>query len=214
MCSVIKHVKKDNDDAQCQIIYEASDVNESLIKMWKEFQAKSFVKLEEAVTKQFFEDLKYDPASSSLKGFVGHVCTFAGLYFQHYETRYSGMKELNNKYDEFKMISKMLEHVHFSMRSYDDIPASLSRYVIYCDPPYAKHSRYYNENNTRRKFDNQAFWYWCILMSKNNIVLVSEFSIPEFVDHNVILERQYHTQYSKSSSMTSEKLYHVVGVKV
>jgi DNA adenine methylase len=45
--------------------------------------------------------------------------------------------------------------------------------LIYCDPPYAKTTKYSSD------FDSSKFWDWVREMSKDNIVLVSECQAPD-----------------------------------
>lgn len=46
--------------------------------------------------------------------------------------------------------------------------------VIYCDPPYSGSSVGYCKN-----FDSEKFYDWCRSVSKNNIVFISEYSMPD-----------------------------------
>ena len=58
--------------------------------------------------------------------------------------------------------------------------SKLKNFVIYCDPPYKddKSSYYFDEENNRLSFDHIVFWKWCLKMSKNNIIFVSEYKCP------------------------------------
>ena len=49
----------------------------------------------------------------------------------------------------------------------------LKNCVIYCDPPYAEGIGY------KANFNHTMFWEWVRLISKNNIVLVSEYNAPD-----------------------------------
>ena len=46
--------------------------------------------------------------------------------------------------------------------------------VIYCDPPYRDTTKY-----ATGSFDYGRFYAWCKDMAKNNIVLISEYWIPD-----------------------------------
>ena len=46
--------------------------------------------------------------------------------------------------------------------------------VIYCDPPYRDTTKYATGN-----FDYEKFYRWCKDMAKNNIVLISEYWMPD-----------------------------------
>jgi DNA adenine methylase len=63
--------------------------------------------------------------------------------------------------------------INFKNCSFKDIKSTISGYVIYCDPPYRDTTKYVTE-----KFPYDEFYDWCREMSKNNIVLVSEYNMP------------------------------------
>ena len=45
--------------------------------------------------------------------------------------------------------------------------------VVYCDPPY-KGTKYYGE-----EFEHEEFYDWCRGVADKNIVLISEYQMPE-----------------------------------
>lgn len=45
---------------------------------------------------------------------------------------------------------------------------------MYCDPPYEIRSRYYDEYNNKLDFDWNEFWEFCVMLSHNNVVVISE----------------------------------------
>ena len=47
-------------------------------------------------------------------------------------------------------------------------------YVIYCDPPYRGTTKY-----ATKEFPYDEFYDWCREMSKDNIVLISEYNMPD-----------------------------------
>jgi len=49
----------------------------------------------------------------------------------------------------------------------------LNNYVIYCDIPY------YGTTKYKDSFPYEEFYNWCVDVSKNNIVLISEYHMPE-----------------------------------
>jgi site-specific DNA-adenine methylase len=50
----------------------------------------------------------------------------------------------------------------------------IKNYVIYCDIPYKNTTSYSTE-----KFPYDKFYKWCIEMSENNTVLISEYDMPK-----------------------------------
>ena len=55
--------------------------------------------------------------------------------------------------------------------------------VIYCDPPYRGTTKY-----SKHEFPYEEFYEWCRRMSKDNIVLISEYNMPE--DFKCIWEKK------------------------
>ena len=49
----------------------------------------------------------------------------------------------------------------------------IKNYVIYCDIPYRRATKYATKN-----FPYEEFYQWAIEMSKHNIVLISEYDMP------------------------------------
>lgn len=57
--------------------------------------------------------------------------------------------------------------------SWDYTKVKIKNAVIYCDPPYQNTTKY-----STRDFNYREFWQWCRDMSKDNIVLISEYNAP------------------------------------
>ena len=68
---------------------------------------------------------------------------------------------------------KNLQNIKFKCCSYIEINKNIKDFVIYCDPPYKGTLKYTTD------FDYDEFYKWCKEMSKNNIVLISEYWMPE-----------------------------------
>ena len=156
--------------------YKAGDQNKSLIMMWQATQ-KGW-KPPITKSKQEFEHLKYNKKSSAVKGFIGHVSTFRGIYFGTYFTGFTNSR-VKNSSKKVSDIGTKLKNVTFNNGVYTQFN-NLKNYIIYCDPPYEKtHQLYYNEEMKKLKFDSEQFWNWCRKMSKNNIVFVSSYNAPK-----------------------------------
>ena len=100
-----------------------------------------------------------------------------------------------------------LERLQVTSLSYDeiDIPDGA---VVYCDPPYhACDKRLYD--GTAKAFDNNAFYDWCVSVSKTNPIFISEYSIEDD-RFEIVAEKQKMTSMSqKKSSIVTERLYTV-----
>ena len=100
-----------------------------------------------------------------------------------------------------------LESLQVTSLSYDeiDIPDGA---VVYCDPPYhACDKRLYD--GTAKAFDHNAFYDWCVSVSKTNPIFISEYSIEDD-RFEVVAEKQKMTYMSwKTAFNVTERLYTV-----
>ena len=100
-----------------------------------------------------------------------------------------------------------LESLQVTSLSYDeiDIPDGA---VVYCDPPYhACNKSLYD--GTAKAFDHNAFYDWCVSVSKTNPIFISEYSIEDD-RFEVVAEKQKMTYMSsKKSFVVTERLYTV-----
>ena len=167
MCGVYQHIPWLFQDHKPKMKYKAGDINKSVIMMWQEAQ-KGWVPPVECDQNKF-NRLRGDGQSSAEKGFLGHACTFRGIYYITFDNR------TNLKYSSDKVckLSKQMEIVEFKTNSYDKY-SRLKNYILYCDPPYTTSSRYYDEHKQLIKFSHDQFYTWVDRMSKHNLVFISE----------------------------------------
>lgn len=71
-----------------------------------------------------------------------------------------------------------LDFINKDYKEFSDIENS----IIYLDPPYKNTSKVYKHNNLNYK----EFYRWCKDMSKDNIVLISGYHMPD--DFEVVYE--------------------------
>lgn len=164
-CGVLCHMTDDS-----SITVSAGDANPSLIMMWKEL-CEGWVPSLETVTRERYLELKGNGMSSPEKGFLGHIVSYGGLYFKTFTD--SLVERLPSSRKNLVQKSRDLRNVEFSEGDYRQF-GNLTGCVIFCDPPYAKNSRYFDEYNRVRRFDTESFWEWCIEMSAHNIIVVNE----------------------------------------
>ena len=100
-----------------------------------------------------------------------------------------------------------LERLQVASLSYDeiDIPDGA---VVYCDPPYhACDKTLYG--GTAKAFDHNAFYDWCVSVSKTNPIFISEYSIEDD-RFEIVAEKQKMTSMSwKTAFNVTERLYTV-----
>ena len=99
-----------------------------------------------------------------------------------------------------------LERLKITSLSYDeiDIPDDA---VVYCDPPYHASDNSLYEGTAR--FDHNAFYDWCVRVSKTNPIFISEYSIEDD-RFEIVAEKQKLTRLASSKSFNvTERLYTV-----
>ena len=99
-----------------------------------------------------------------------------------------------------------LERLQVTSLSYDeiDIPDDA---VVYCDPPYHACDKTLYEGTAR--FDHNAFYDWCVRVSKTNPIFISEYSIEDD-RFEIVAEKQKMTSMSsKTAFNVTERLYSV-----
>jgi len=129
------------------------------------------------ISEETFNEIKNSQQNypDYLLGYIGFQLTFGSMWMGSYRRDKIGKR----KYDEeaFKNVAKQannLKDIKFKNISYRNInPDKLNGWVIYCDPPYKGTIKYKVE-----EFDYLYFYEWCKRLAKNNIVLISEYSMP------------------------------------
>jgi site-specific DNA-adenine methylase len=202
MLGVYRHIPDLFEDTH-KLKYKAGDINESVIEMWKASQ--QGLSPPNSVSKERYEKLKKSKIPSAEKGFVGHHCSFGGIYFKRFREERCKGSIYKNGITNLQNITEKIKDVKFRSGSYTKF-SNLKGYIIYCDPPYAKYNNYYNIDNKIIRFDNDKFWDWVREMSKNNIIFVSEYSAPKGIKS--VLNIETSTSYGQGGKVKNiEKLY-------
>jgi len=151
---------------------KAYDKCKDLILLWKEVKAGTF-KYPKNVSERTWKRYKRDPTPSAMRAFVGFGCSFGGTWFEGYIGNYDSTSvkaSIRGLYKKEEYVKKI---THIGHKDYNKI--NLKGYLIYCDPPY-KNTRGYRASG---KFNSEEFWDIVRQWSKNNIVIVSEFTAPK-----------------------------------
>ena len=181
------------------------DNNEYLIAFWQEIQKEWNPLADITMSKEFYTQVK-DNKDSYPKHIVA-LCGLCATYNAKWFGGYAGIVHTKidtyrNYYDEaVRNVLKQKEFiadVSYDCKSYEDI--DIKGALIYCDPPYEGTTKYKDD------FDHKAYWSWVRKMSKDNIVLCSEYQAPE--DFECIWTKELTTTLDKSSrSKAVEKLF-------
>lgn len=111
-------------------------------------------------------------------GLVGFCATFGNKWFNGYARNSKDDlygKRVQQSINNIKKQSPLLHDIKFECMDFRNIDKALfNNSLIYCDIPYKNSSKY-----TTGEFPYEEFYEWCIDMSKNNIVLISEYDMPD-----------------------------------
>lgn len=111
-------------------------------------------------------------------GLVGFCATFGAKYFGGYarakSDKFAGEKTCM-AIKNLKKQAPNLQNIKFLNKSFTELPKDkIKGYVIYCDPPYRNTTKYKTE-----KFPYEEFYKWCKELSIHNVVLISEYNMPD-----------------------------------
>ena len=117
-------------------------------------------------------------------GLVGFGATFSARYFEGYARSFKADKitprDMPN--ESIRNIEKQRENltdIIFKCIPFEKVSTrTCNNLVIYCDIPY-KVEKYNDKKYYRNTFNYDKFYKWCKEMSRNNIVLISEYNMPE-----------------------------------
>lgn len=183
------------------------DNNEYLISFWKEIQDgwNPFESI--SMTKELYEKIKSEKESfpKEVVALAGFCATYNAKWFGGYagivQTK---IVTFRNYYEEavrnvLKQRKSLLD-VKYRHCDYRDI--QVSEALIYCDPPYEGTIQY------KDIFSHLEYWEWVKKVSKNNIVLCSEYNAPD--GFKSVWERNLTTTIDKNSrSVVTEKIFKV-----
>lgn len=168
----------------------ASDYNEDLIIMWQALKDGWMPPDNYKVDQNYYYSL-FDKERSPLRTFILFSCSFGGgwkntiarankgfldphLYYNR------GRRSLNLKWENIKNAN-----CQFAFCSYENYKTTdYTNTIFYCDSPYRNTIGY---KGSKEKFDHNKFDEWCRGMSKNNLVIISEYNMP--TDFEAIFEK-------------------------
>lgn len=149
----------------------ASDANEALITLYKALQS-GWVPPSDVSQEAYDAYKSKQDLSDPMTAFVGFGCSFGGKWFGGLARSGERNYAANAKNSLMKQLPK-IQSVRFKHQPYGNI--NVSGCLIYCDPPYANTTGY----GAVGQFDSEQFWQTMREWSKNNTVVVSEYTAPE-----------------------------------
>lgn len=142
-------------------------------------------------------------------GLVGFCASYNGKWFGGYANEVkTKIGTVRNYTDEaicnLKKQAANLKDVEFSCRTFQECNTAIHNFVIYCDPPYRDTTKYATDD-----FPYDEFYDWCRQLAKHNVVLVSEYWMPD--DFECIWQGKLKcTLDNASRTDKSEKLYRCI----
>lgn len=184
------------------------DTHKYLIALLQQAQKDTSV-FPDTFDEQLYKDVREHMESKYEDWFIGLVgfCSFGGKWFGGYPRAFKndGITPRDMPNEIIRNLKKQAPNLHgvtFRYRDFCTInPEKVSGYVIYCDPPYRGTTKYATDS-----FPYDEFYDWCRAMSENNVVLISEYWMPD--DFECIWEGKLKCTLDKNSrSNKVEKLY-------
>lgn len=188
-----------------------SDAHPDLVALLQAAQA-GWVPERLVVDEAEYNALKASTDSSARRGLVGFGQSYSGKWFGGYarDTKPKSEDYLGGSWRSLvKKVNKLPPNTSILHKAYLDYkPDSHRNDVFYLDPPYAGTTGYAGTD----RFDHEVFWAWAQALAKRNDVLVSEYTIPEHVAHEVLWSADmYGDMRKKDRSPRPEKLVRVCG---
>lgn len=180
------------------------DYNKYLIAMWKSLQSGWLPP--QHISKEKYEAIRNnkDGYNDDLVAIAGFCATYNAKWFGGYAgIVHTKAGTIRNYYDEsVRNIQKQLpkvQDVEFKHMCYTDLK-DIKNALIYCDPPYQNTTGYQNV------IDYVQYWNWVREISKDNVVLCSEYNAPD--DFVCIYQKTLTTTLDKNSRKKGvEKLF-------
>lgn len=193
-----------------KINYYASDINKDLILLY------NYLKHNEIpnnlfISRKQYESLKTEK-SSVIRAIAGIVYSYGGGWFNGYCTSVvldNGLKRnyIRESYDALNRDRKYIKLINFKHASYETCLNNIKNNdnkvlnIIYCDPPYRDTNKKYNIES----FDHDLFWETMRVLSKNNLVFVSELTAP--TDFKCVYTHKYSSKINKINVDRDEKIF-------
>ena len=182
-----------------------ADINEELITLLKYVQTDNAISIApETCTFEHYaavrEDRKLEAHKYSTEyiALIGYMASYGGRYFDGGYGRDSkgGRSIYNERLNNFRKQAPLLNDIEFLCCNYNDF-ANYENCLFYFDPPYFGTKQY-----SRQSIDYNSFYDFLRKLSENNIVLVSEYGMPD--DFTCIWQKERKV-LQKSDRITGEK---------
>lgn len=131
---------------------------------------------------------------------IGYCASYGGRYWDggYGRDAKGGRSIYTERVQNLKEQAPNLNGIEFSCRDYEDyLNMGIKNALFYLDPPYKGTKRYSKQN-----INYEEFYDFCRELSKDNIVVISEYNMPD--DFTCIWEKERKV-LQKSDRVTGEK---------
>lgn len=200
-CNIIDKIK-------CQTRI-GSDSNKDLIALLKYVQKDNSLSIapQECSFEHYIEvradknNLKY---TKEYRALIGYCASYGGRYFDGGYGRSGDGNIYSERVVNLKQQAPTLSGIDLSCKDYKDyLDKGINNALFYLDPPY-KGTKQYN----RQELNYEEFYDFCRQLSKNNIVVVSEYNMPD--DFECIWQKERSINQNSNrvkSDKATEKLF-------
>lgn len=188
-----------------------SDINEDLIALLKYAQQDNKLSIapEECTFQHYSEvraDKNHEKFSQEYRALIGYMASYGGRYYEGgYGRDSTGKRNIYvERLNNFRKQILNLQDIKLYCCDYRDFDTSkYSNALYYFDIPYKGTKQY-----GKHKFDYEAFYDYCRELSKNNIVLISEYNMPDDFECIWEKERKVHQKSNRENcEVAVEKLF-------
>lgn len=167
------------DKIKCKNRY-GSDAHRYLIALLRHVKCTTD-DLTKTITKEEYDKVREnkDDYPDWYVGLVGFCASYDGKWFGGYannvKTKDGGIRNYTD--EAIRSIKKQalnFKEIEFICRTFLEYSTDINNFVVYCDPPYRGTTKYATDD-----FDYDEFYSWCKQLAKHNIVLISEYWMPE-----------------------------------
>ena len=165
----------------------ASDYNEDLIALLKYAQSDNNLTIApNECNFEHYKDVRNNKStgkySKEYVALIGYCASYGGRYYDggfarnsRDDDRNSSTIKYTNNLKNLKEQAPNLKDIEFYVKDYKEyLNLGITNALIYCDPPYKNTKKYSKQN-----IDYEEFYDFCREMSKDNIVVISEYTMPD-----------------------------------
>ena len=183
----------------------ASDYNEDLIALLKYVQFDNELSIAPGeCTFEHYSDVRSDKEHKfypqEYRALIGYCASYGGRYYDggYGRDTKGGRSIYTERVTNLKEQAPNLKGIEFSCRDYKDyLNMGIKNALFYLDPPYRGTKQY-----SKQSIDYEEFYDFCRELSNDNIVVISEYNMPD--DFTCIWEKERKV-LQKSDRVTGEK---------